>query len=73
MNHGCHKYIYKGPVMSFGRCVSNCWEGATIAESESRARTNLAYQYKKQHGLSAGTKISVTGPLTVVHLEGVYR
>lgn len=73
MNHGCHKYIYKGPVMSFGRCVSNCWEGATIAESESRARSNLAYQYKKQHGLCASAKVTLPGKLEVVHLEGVYR
>ena len=57
------KYIYEGPVMSFGRCVSNRWKGETMAESESKAKSNLAYQYKKKHGLCAGAKVTLPGEL----------
>ena len=42
-----HKYVYDGPVMMFGVCVMNSWHGETMAVSESKARSNLAYQFKK--------------------------
>lgn len=60
------RYLYKGPVMEFGRCISNCWEGSTIAPSESKARSNLAYQFKKNNNKIASTKISLPGEIVVV-------
>lgn len=42
-----NRYSYKGPVMEFEQCVSNNWEGTTYASSEKKARSNLAYQYKR--------------------------
>lgn len=59
------RYSYKGPVMEFGRCVSNRWEASTYAVSESKARSNLMYQYKKQHNKIAGTKITLPGELVI--------
>lgn len=55
------KYFYEGPVKRFDRCVSNCWRGETIADSEKKAKSNLTYQYKRSHGLSADVKITLTG------------
>lgn len=58
------KYIYDGPVKSFDRSIATSWHGETIASSEAKARSNLAYQYKKEKGLSATVKITLPGALT---------
>ena len=60
-------YIYKGPVLEFGRCIENNWYGKTKAVSEAKARTNLAYQYKRDTGKLPRTKIVLPGKLI---LEG---
>lgn len=57
------KYIYDGPVMLFNVCVCNRWKGETMAPSESRARNNLAYQFKKNNNQIASAKISLPGKL----------
>lgn len=62
-------YSYDGPVFEFERIVANHWRASTLAESESKARCNLAYQYKMQHGKVPRSKITVPGKLTVI--EGV--
>ena len=55
------QYRYDGPVMEFGRCVASHWEASTYAPSESKARSNLAYQYKKKHNKIASAKITLPG------------
>lgn len=57
------KYFYDGPVLIFGRCVADHWKGETMAVSESKAKTNLAYQYKKKNNLIPGTKVELPGKL----------
>ena len=57
------KYTYNGPVYEFDKLVTDRWYGETFAPSEARARTNLAYQFKKQNNRSPRTKISVPGEL----------
>lgn len=52
-------YIYDGPVKEFDRIVNPNWHGETMAISESKAKNNLAYQYKKQNGKTARTKITL--------------
>ena len=59
MNH----YIYDGPVKVFETCVTSHWHGETMAVSEEKARSNLAYQYKKSHGRSATSKITLPGKI----------
>ena len=58
-----HTYSYKGPVMAFGVCVLRDWQTTTWAPTEKRALANLAYRYKKQHGLVASAKIELPGKL----------
>lgn len=41
------KYFYSGPVMEFNTLLADIWEGETTAPSEKKARSNLAYQFKK--------------------------
>lgn len=57
------KYIYEGPVMSFNGNITNKWTGSTVAPSESKAKSNLIYQYKKAHGLLPSAKINLPGKL----------
>lgn len=61
-----NKYVYEGPVMEFDHLVTDHWKGETIASSESKARNNLAYQYKKKNNRIAGTKITLPGKLSIV-------
>lgn len=61
-------YSYKGPVTSFGRVLTDYWEGETNAVSEAKARCNLAYQFKKQNKRSAGSRIELPGK--VVNVTG---
>lgn len=58
-------YFYNGPVLEFDRIVANHWSASTRAESEKKARSNLAYQFKKQYGKEARSKITVPGKLTI--------
>lgn len=60
------KYIYDGPVLEFGKCIANQWKGETTAPTESRARTNLAYQFKTKHSRLPGSKITLPGKMTVI-------
>lgn len=59
-----HKYSYDGPVMEFDKCIDSHWKGETMAPTEAKAKTNLAFQYKKKYGRAPGTKITLPGKLT---------
>ena len=56
-------YSYTGPVTMFDRCVANCWKGETYATSETKAKSNLIFQYKKQNGLIPASKVNLPGKL----------
>lgn len=47
------QYQYDGPVMRFDDCVQHRW----------KAKSNLAYRYKKENGLMPNTKITLPGKL----------
>ena len=61
-----YKWVYDGPVMEFDTLVANRWHGETIAISESKARNNLAYQYKKKNNRIASVKVTLPGKLKIV-------
>lgn len=56
-------YNYHGPVMEFDRCVANSWSGTTWAVSEKKAKSNLAYQFKKLNNRTPRAKISLPGKI----------
>ncbi len=60
------KYVYEGPVMIFENCVADRWRGETMAPTAEKARSNLAYQFKKQNNKVAGSKITLPGKLKMV-------
>ena len=59
------RYSYDGPVLEFGRVVTQRWSAATYAPTEGKARSNLTFQYKKQFRREPNTKITLPGKLTV--------
>lgn len=61
-----NQYIYDGPVMEFNSCIANRWQGITYAVSEKKARSNLAYQFKKKNNRVPGSKISLPGEIVSV-------
>jgi hypothetical protein len=62
-----HKYLYKGPVMAFDKVLAHCWEATTYAVSESKAKCNFMYQFKKECNKLPNAKITLLGK--IVKLE----
>ena len=60
------KYRYCGVVKEFNEVISSRWSGETMATSEKKARCNLVYQYKKEHGKTSDVKITLPGTLVIV-------
>lgn len=66
-------YLYDGPVKQFDRIIAEHWQQFTTALTEKQARTNLAYQYKRQNGLMPRANISLPGELVLVpRKEDIY-
>lgn len=61
-----NKYIYEGPVMYFDDCIVRKWKGETIAVSEKKARSNLAYKWKMENGYSRNAMIKLPGKIKPV-------
>lgn len=62
-----HKYVYDGPVLEFDRLVADHWKGETMAPSAKKAKSNLAYQYKKKNNRNAGIKVTLPGEIKMVN------
>lgn len=60
------KYRYRGPVMGVDRCIQEDWEGETMAVSERKAKSNLSYRWKRQHGYAPTYPISLPQSLTII-------
>ena len=52
-------YIYEGRIKSFDDVIETNWHGETYAETEARAKSNLAFKYKYDHDIHINTKISL--------------
>lgn len=59
-------YYYEGPVMSFDTCIQSNWVGYTFAETEKKAKSNLAFRYKQAYGLCPTAKITLPGQVRLV-------
>lgn len=62
---GYNEYVYDGPVVEFGKCICYRWKASTYAPSENKARSNLAYRYKKENNKISSAKIVLPGKLTI--------
>ena len=62
-----HKYSYDSPVITFNKNLAHHWKVETITPTETKARSNLTYQVKKQLKLMAGTRVSLPGKIKMVN------
>lgn len=62
-------YSYNGPVLEFDKIVANNWSAQTYATSEAKARSNLAYRFKKDNGKVPRTKITLPGKIVLKGVE----
>lgn len=53
------KYIYRGPVYSFGELICRHWEGETWATGPAKAESNLKYRYRLEHNLASTAKVEL--------------
>lgn len=60
------RYAYKGPVLEFDRCIAHMWTAETSAPSKAKARSNLAYRFKRDHNKIKTTKITLPGDIVEV-------
>lgn len=65
-----YRYIYDGPVKEFNKVITEKLKGETMAVSEKRARDNLAFQFKREFGKSLNSKISFSGKIMFIDMEG---
>lgn len=63
------RYEYSGPVFEFGKIITRKWTSSTVAPSVEKARTNLVYQFKKSHGRTLDSKITLPGKVIAVYGE----
>lgn len=59
-------YFYDGPVLEFGRVITDRWQASTRAVSEKKARCNLAHQFKTQYERVPASKITIPGKLIII-------
>lgn len=52
--------------MEFDTLLTDKWEGETVAPSEKKARSNLAYQFKIRNNRIAGTRITLPGKILLI-------
>lgn len=62
-------YSYDGPVLEFDKIVANHWKAETYAVSEAKARSNLAFQFKRDTGRVPRSKITLPGKIVVEGVE----
>lgn len=61
-----NRYSYEGSVKEFDTTVNPKWTATTYATSIEKARSNLAYQYKRSHNKSPSSKITLPGKITLL-------
>lgn len=58
-------YSYNGPVMEFGKCIADRWVGYTYAPTKEKARSNLSYQFKKEHNRVPNARITLPNDILI--------
>lgn len=63
MVYPSYRYSYDGPILQFDKIISPRWTGETYATTEAKARSNLTFRYKRDHGLDSNAKITLPGKI----------
>ena len=54
-------YTYEGAVIVFDRVVAHNYRAQTTAASPAKARSNIAYQYRKKANIADHIPVRLTG------------
>ena len=60
-----YRYVFEGQVSESNHLITNRWRGETWANSEAKARNNLAYQFKKANNRIANSRITLPGKINI--------
>ena len=60
------QYRYRGPVKEFDNIINSRWDATTYAVTEAKAKSNLVYRYKREHGKAADCKITLPGKIELI-------
>lgn len=58
-----YTFVYSGPVLRFGKIISNNWSAKTVATSKEKAISQFMYRFKKDNNLEVWAKIELPGEL----------
>ena len=61
-----NRYIYKGPVFVYGKCVADRWQAETLAATKDKAVSNLKFQAKRTLGLGPQASVTLTADVLLV-------
>lgn len=56
-------YIYSGPVKVFDAISQENYQAKTYAATARKAKSNLAYRWKKENGYLPSAKVTLTGKI----------
>ena len=54
-------YRYEGAVLIFDRVVAHNYHAQTLASSVAKARSNIAYQYRRKANIADHIPVKLTG------------
>ena len=54
-------YRYEGAVLIFDRVVAHNYHAQTLASSAAKARSNIAYQYRRKANIADHIPVKLTG------------
>lgn len=60
------KYTYNDGVAMFGRIIEPKFSAATYATSPAKAQSNILHQFKKAHGYTNSTNLTLTGKVSAL-------
>lgn len=63
------RYSYNGPVFEFDRCIAPSWIAETSAPSKEKAKSNLAFRFKRDNNKVKNAKITLPGEIVELERE----
>jgi len=59
-------YQYEGAVLIFDRVVANNYKAQTRASSAAKARSNIAYQFRREANIADHIPVKLTGTTVAI-------
>lgn len=60
---------YSGPIAVFGKVIEVRYSAETYAISEKKARSNIAYQYKRDRNLNVSSNVALLDKVIAIPVK----